>query len=141
MKRRPRGARNAWDFLLILTSFDDFEARFLTNVVIFGCSVVFYSGIQPNRVSTVFVSIFYVKRIEILTIFSTKFQIILLFIRGSCSAPDELYFSSCSAPKLLFGACSVSKQKGVEGLNEQNPGAAHANCQGGQQCRKSQHWH
>ena len=38
------------------------------------------------------------------------------FIRGSCSAPVELRFGSSSAPKLLFGACSVFKPKGVVGL-------------------------
>ena len=60
-KRRPRGARNAGDFLLILTSFDDFESRFLTNVVIFGCSVVLIQAFNQIKFSTVFVLIFCVK--------------------------------------------------------------------------------
>ena len=41
-----------------------------------------------------------------------------MIIRDSCSAPVELLSGSSSAPKLLFGACSIFKRKGVEGLQE-----------------------
>ena len=72
---------------------------------------------QPTKSSFQrFLFYYFVWKLEILTIFSTIFQMKQLFVRGSCSAPVELLFSSCSAPKLLFGACSVFKQKGVEGL-------------------------
>ena len=58
---RLRWLSSIYDFLLILKSFDDFESRFLTNVLIFGCSVVLIQAFNQIKFSTVFVLIFCVK--------------------------------------------------------------------------------
>jgi hypothetical protein len=84
---------------------------------------------QPTKSSFQrFLFEYFVLKLGILTIFLTNFRMKQLFVRGSCSAPVELLFSSCSAPKLMFGACSVLKQKGVVGLAKKShtkaPGAA-----------------
>ena len=78
----------------------------------FQLSSRFDSLCRPKQV----VFSFFDEKIRNSTIFLSKEPKIIVIIRDSCSAPVKLLSGSSSAPKLLFGACSIFKRKGVEGL-------------------------